>query len=331
MKRFLFLVWLPFASHDLEAQSNSFDANAWVANGTVNAMVASGSNLYLGGSFSHVGPLLPYGVALSGSTGLPNMSFVKPNDVVRVVIPDGSGGWYIGGDFTTVGGVARLRLARINSDGSLNSWNQGTSGSVYSLALDGGILYVGGSFTSAGGITRNRLAAFDVSTGALTSWNPNVTKTSGTPFVYTIAVSGSTVFIGGLFTHVTGTARNNIAALDATATASPYLTSWNPNAGNTVYALALSGGNLYVGGSFTSFGSSPTTTRNRIAAFAVSTGSLTAWDPSATGGYVNAIAVNGSTVYAAGTFTTIGGSSRNRLAALEANATGASGSPYLLP
>jgi hypothetical protein len=36
---------------------------------------------------------------------------------VRAVVPDGSGGWFIGGDFNYVGGVPRNHLAHVRADG----------------------------------------------------------------------------------------------------------------------------------------------------------------------------------------------------------------------
>ena len=72
---------------------------------------------------THVGPNIPNGSSLDISTGVPNLAFAKPNGSVSTVVPDGSGGWYIGGSFTQVGGQTRNYIARINADGSLNPWN----------------------------------------------------------------------------------------------------------------------------------------------------------------------------------------------------------------
>ena len=65
-------------------------------------------------------------------------------------------------------------------------------------------------------------------------------------------------------------------------------------------------------------------TRNHIAALDASTGLATAWNPGADGrnrrnGDVGALAVSGSTVYAGGYFTSIGGQTRNHIAALDAS------------
>ena len=127
-------------------------------------------------------------------------------------------------------------------------------------------------------------------------------------------MSGSTVYAGGDFVSIGGQTRNYIAALDA---ASGLPTSWNPNADGAVYALALSDSTIYAGGDFTKIGAQSTQpTRNRIAALnAMDTGNATSWDPNANE-RVFALAVQGSTVYAGGEFTIIGGATRNRLAAL---------------
>jgi hypothetical protein len=345
--RFFCIVFLLFITQiRTSAQSNTPDASTWVTNGRVNCIVADGSTVYLGGAFTHVGPIVPYGIALSttDTTGLPNTAYAKPNGTVRAVASDGSGGWYIGGDFTTVGGVTRKRLARINSDGSLHDWNPDifNNGVVNAIAVSGSTVYVGGSFTIAGSSLRNRIAALNAdatgSTAAdgspyLTSWNPNANNT-----VNTIAVSGGTVYIGGYFTTVAGTARNRIAALyntTAVAAGSRYYASWNPNVSSTgayINAIAVSGGTVYIGGSFSTVAG---TTRNRMAALydtaAVAAGSpyLASWNPNVSASSVNAIAVSGSKVYIGGGFTSVANTAQNFIAALNDTATVAAGSSIL--
>ncbi len=76
------------------------------------------------------------------------------------VAPDGSGGWYIGGLFTHVGGVARNNIAHISADKSVApSFDPDASGGTHALAVSGATVYAGGLFTSIGGQTRNSVAA----------------------------------------------------------------------------------------------------------------------------------------------------------------------------
>ena len=62
------------------------------------------------------------------------------------------------------------------------------------------------------------------------------------------AVSGNTVYVGGIFTSIGGQPRNRIAAIDATT---GLATAWNPNADSWEQSLAVSGGIVYAGGAFT--------------------------------------------------------------------------------
>jgi len=186
-------------------------------------------------------------------------------------------------------------------------------GPVLAIAPDGaGGVYVGGDFTQltpAGGgsaVTRNYIARINAD-GSIHQWNPNANGS-----VHALAVSGSTVYVGGEFTNIGGQTRNNIAALDAST---GNATTWDPNANFKVVALAVSGSTVYAGGYFTYIGGQ---TRNTIAALDASTGNATAWDPNADR-VVVALAVSGSTVYAGGSFTNIGGQARNKIAALDAS------------
>ena len=191
-----------------------------------------------------------------------------------------------------------------------------TNGTVRTIVTIGTTTYIGGDFTQVGPVggpmqDRNRIAALNA-TGAATTWNPNADNT-----VYALAVSGSTVYAGGYFTHIGGAARNRIAALNATGAGAA--TSWNPDADSTVYALAVSGSTVYAGGDFGNIGGEA---RNYIAALDDTTGAaITTWDPDADWD-VYALAVSDTTVYAGGDFGNIGGADRNRIAALDAT-TGA--------
>jgi len=306
--------------------SQQVQENLWTTNGAVSAVLPSpdGSTIYIGGYFTYVGPTTGSGAAIDSSTG--NIDSGMPRVAggwINAVVPDGSGGWYIGGGFSSVGGTARGSIAHIKSDKTVDAnFNPNADNEVYAIALSGSTVYVGGHFTSIGGETRNRIAALDAATGLATSFNPNVNSV-----VNALALSGSTLYAAGQFTNIGGVTRNRIAAIDA---ATGLATSWNPNANGfnaIVLSLALSGSTVYAGGNFTSIGGE---TRNNIAALDAATGLATSWNPNANANYnpipsmvsfVRALAVSGSTVYAGGYFTSIGGQTRNSIAALDA-ATG---------
>ena len=290
------------------AGAQTVRSDLYITNGQVSAQVLRGNTLYLGGSFSFVGPVTGSGIPVDQLTGAPEPGFPRVNGTVMAAAPDGAGGWYIGGLFTSVGGVPRSNLARVLADHSLASWNPGTNGTVRALAVRGTVVYVGGDFTALVAVARNRIGAVDATSGALATWNPNANSS-----VRTFAVGTSVLYVGGQFTAIGGQVRNRVAAIAfTTGTADP---AFNPNSNSLVLSSALDAPNntLYLGGQFTSVDGQ---TRNRIAAVNATTGAATAWNPNANN-QIFALALDGGTVYAGGQFTTIGGQSRSRIAALD--------------
>ena len=322
---------------EASAQPATLRADAWMTDGAVFDVAQSDGVTYIGGQFNNVIMNTGNGAALSIRTAipvpLPRVSFVSSTSTatgtILAVIPDGAGGWYVGGSFNRVDDFVRNNLAHILANGTLDpTWRPEPNSRVHALALRGNAVYAGGDFTQIGGQARNNIAALDATTGLATPWNPNATITSGTTVTATgagvraLLVDGQIIYVGGSFTSIGGATRNRIAALDSmTGNA----TAWNPDAGSTVRALALAGATIYAGGNFTSIGGA---SRNRLAALNVVTGSATAWNPNVESvpaslpTEINAIEVAGMIVYAGGLFNTINnGRTRNNLAAIDA-ATG---------
>lgn len=318
---FLAILALPGVTLAQDAQFTSPD-RTYVTDGSVKTVVRSGNTIYIAGLFSRVGPRTGPGLeyALNG-TQTPGFPEVTGGvNTINAVISDGSGGWYIGGLFTHVGGIARRNIAHILADRSVDpAFDPGANNSVRALALsaDGLTVYAGGLFATIGGQTRNLIAGLNASNGAVTAFNPNANGSQ----VAALAISGSIIYAGGNFTTIGGQPRNRIAALNA-ADGSAILT-FDPNASNSVSALAISGSTLYVGGNFATIGGQ---TRGNIAALSLggatdgTVTSFTAHTASGTCGAcgtVNAIAVSNSTIYAAGSFNLIGGQTRTGLAGLD--------------
>lgn len=277
-------------------------------NGPVNTIFKSPTTqqVFIGGSFSQIGPNTPNGSCINLTTGAADTNFVKPNGAVRAVLADGNGGWYIGGEFTSVGGQPRNRLARINNDGTLNIWNPNINGTVNALALYYNTLYVGGTFSSVGGKSRNNIAAINTQTAVPTDWNPNA---NGSIHTVITSVEGSSIYVGGEFNTIGGQPRTFLASLDSL---NGLATPWRPNPNGPIKTLLRDGNNIYVGGSFNTISGE---VRNNIAALNGNTGIASGWDPNANG-EVLSLRTNGTVIYAGGTFSQIGGQARNYIAAL---------------
>jgi len=286
-------------------------------NGAIYATANDGTTLYVGGQFSAVGTITGPMVLLSKSTGEEVAEFPHVNAEVRAAVSDGSGGWYIGGNFTEVGGVTRNGLARILADGTLDTtFDPDINGSVFVLLLDGTTLYAGGGFTevNGGAEERNGLAAFDATTGIATAFDPGLYHQSEgeAGSANALILDGTTLYVGGYFDEVNGgTTRNYLAAFD---TGTGVVTAFDPDLDSSVYALVLDGTTLYAGGGFTEVNGG--TTRIGVAAFDTGTGTATSFNPSIDGG-VQVLLDAGGNVFAAGGFELIGAVVRHNIAAFD--------------
>ena len=181
------------------------------------------------------------------------------NDVIYAVVVQPDGKILIGGTFTTVLGVTRNNIARLNPDGTLDAaFNPNANARVLSIAVqaDGKIFSrLALSHTIGGQATRNYIARLDATTGLADSFNPNADST-----VFSIAVQADgKILAGGFFTRIGGQTRNSIARLDATTGLAD---SFNPNADGPVFSIAVqAGGKILVGGDFTT----PSADRRAIA------------------------------------------------------------------
>ncbi|MDO1451230.1 PQQ-binding-like beta-propeller repeat protein [Rhodocytophaga aerolata] len=320
MKKIYFLLLCLFIFRALQAQE--LDTNLWETDGQVNTIVRNGNTIYLGGAFSYVGPNTGSGVVMNLSDGeLDQTPSFKIIGNVNTSIPDGKGGWFIGGSFTQVQGEARTGLAHLLPNGMLNqAWNPiltkpyNLTSTVNTLVLSNNTLFIGGDFTSIGEVNRNNLAALDASTGKVIAWNPSPDLYG---HVYSLAFFDNTIYVGGDFTSIGGASRNHLAAIDALTGEA---TAWNPNANSLIHTITISGNTVYVGGYFSSIGGQ---SRNLLAALDVTTGQATAWNPnlsisnSSYAPRVITIAVSGNIIYVGGFFTAVGRERRDNLAAID--------------
>ncbi|MGE5399056.1 MAG: T9SS type A sorting domain-containing protein [Ignavibacteriales bacterium] len=278
----------------------------WMPDAPVKAIVNSGDTTYIGGSFTYLGPYTGGFVGIDRLSGKVDPSMPEVNKNVFAITEDGSGGWFIGGEFSSIRGVRVNNIAHIKSDKTVDiDWNPGTNGPVYSIIVSGQMIYIGGAFSQVASQPKNNLAALDITTGKLAGWNPDPNYP-----VMALALSGNILYTGGQFTIIGGQKRNSIASIDL---ASGQVTSWNPSAVGQVNTLVVVGKLVYVGGYYFSIGGKQ---RYSIAALDASTGIATAWDPRADY-MVSTLVVSNGIVYAGGGFESIGGQKRRFLAALD--------------
>jgi hypothetical protein len=105
---------------------------------------------------------------------------------------------YVGGAFTTAGGITVNHIARWDG----NTWHamgSGTSGTVNAIAVQGQNVYIGGQFIYASNQVVNLIARWDGST-----WQPLGSGLGSYSSIQTIKAASEGIYAAGLFHPVTG-------------------------------------------------------------------------------------------------------------------------------
>ena len=278
-----------------------WDGTSWTSMGTgldgqVDGMYYSGGKLYLVGTFSP--KFAKWNGSFSYEPAL-NPDVITSGLSVTSVCVNGTD-IYIGGYFSSVGGVAVNNIAKWNGTAwqALGSGVIGTANPVpvQALAHDGTFLYAGGYFTNAGGSSISYLAKWDGS-----SWSSAGGVLNGA--VRDIELVDGRLFACGTFTTAGGTTVNYIAANTGGT-----WSALGTGLGSICYAISLDGENLYATGDFTSAGGSPA---NYVAMW-----NGTSWSALGTGlsNSGREIKFHNGKLYISGLFTAAGGIAANRAA-----------------
>jgi hypothetical protein len=281
--------------------------------------------------------------AASGAWDTMNGGVAGGSPAVNALAQGLDGSIYVGGTFTTAGGVTTNNIAKydpITNTYSALSATPGTNGTVNAIVIaPDGSVYVGGQFTTAGGVTVNNVAKYNPTANtwsALGGGTPGVT--GGTPIVYalTLLPGAQYLLIGGQFTTVSGGAIANLVLYTISTTSLFAANVFVPPtvagviSGGAVRALTYAPGyGVVVGGAFTS-------PYSYLMTWAAAPGTPV-FAPVTSGAGPNAsvlaltTGLDGS-FYAGGTFTTADGLTVNRITQFTGGAyqvvgsTGTSGS-----
>jgi uncharacterized delta-60 repeat protein/uncharacterized repeat protein (TIGR01451 family) len=285
-------------------------------------------NLLIAGEFSEVDNVTRTRLARVKTDGQLDPSFdpgFGANGAIRALVLQPDSKMLIGGFFTQYNGTNRGGVARVNTDGGVDSFfvtGSGANNAVYALALDAtGKILVGGSFSSFNGTVPPRPAIVRLNTNGAVDLSFS-TGAGPDNTVYAIAVQpDGKILIGGEFTAVDGQSRQRLARLNRNGTVDQ---TFDPGLINgAVRAIVVQpDGKIVIGGSFTVAGS---VSLNYLSRFNRD-GTLDAGflPPPTTGadGAVLALAlqVDGK-LLVAGDFRTFNGVTRNRLTRLNPDGT----------
>ncbi len=279
-------------------------------NGPVNAIAPYANGIYLGGGFTTAGTSTVNGMTRWDGT---SWHAVGPgvNGSVSSLLWSGSE-LYVLGYFTAAGLITVNYIATV--DTLTNVWSQlgtgttvGTNFYVSGGDLVNGVLYTAGYFTIAGGVNAFGIAAWNGTTWASLGGTTNVPGGN----VFALAINGSTIYVGGRFQTAGPVLANNIASYNTSTHSWAALGSATSNGvDNTVYAITVLGGNVYVGGAFANAGGSPA---KHVAMWNGTVWSTLGTSPSdGVNNAVFALSSFGADLYVGGSFTSLGSGSSAR-------------------
>jgi hypothetical protein len=277
------------------------------------ALAVSGSDLYVAGYFTTAGGVAANHIAKwngsswsllgSGISGAPHD--LQAPRVLALAVSDS--GLYVGGWFTNAGGITANGLAKW--DGS--SWSAlglGVNRGVSTLAVSGSDLYAFGYFPTEDGTTITNVGKWNGR-----SWSAlDSAVGSGIGYPMALTVSGGELYAGGRLNTPFGsggayTSRAYVAKWTGSAwlELGPGITgNWGDGGDPQVYALAVSGTNVYAGGAFQQAG--------EVRAYCIAKWNGINWSAlDSKFRYVGALTASGRDVYGAGGFAAADGTQSN--------------------
>lgn len=243
-------------------------------------------------------------------------------DVYQTVIqPDGK--IIIVGTFTIYNGIIKNRIARLNTDGTIDSsFNTGNAQNypIFAVALqsDGKIL-VGGSLTSFNNVPVNRITRLNNNGSLDTSFHPGTGVGGISSYLYNINIQpDGKIIIAGSFSSYNGNARNCIARLNTDGSLDTNFIIGSGLNGNVRTTAIQSDGKIIIGGEFTSFNR---VSRNNIVRLNANGTLDNSFDPgTGTNDLVNSlISLPDGKIIIGGEFTTYNNLDKRYLARLNSN------------
>ena len=224
------------------------------------AVQGDGTVLF-GGWFRGVNGAARRGIARLNADGSLDTGFQaglsSPDDSISAIAQQGDGKVIIGGRFNDVGGKSRTNLARLNTDGMLDSSFQNVifepafpgNISTVSVQSDGKVL-IGGWFTKVNGVARTGVARLNQDGSLDESFQNGASGASAAVGSIATQKDGK-VLIGGEFVvMVNGIYRFGLARLNADGSLDTAFASGLP-VGGKVFSMAIQNdGKVIIGGNF---------------------------------------------------------------------------------
>lgn len=292
-------------------------------NNIVNGIALGGTlGVFVGGDFTLAGGAPANRMARWNSvaaTWSPLINSVTPfgngvNGSVYVVAIDGPD-VYVGGKFTTAGGLAANNIAKWNTTTStwsaligggqngVSRFGTAPSASVIALTVASDGLYVGGLFDRVGTAGPAHKNIVRWAGGVWSAVGSGLGNPAAGEYLAGLATMGNRVYACGEFVKTgAGLTVNNIAQWTISGTTWAKMGGATPGTNATTRAVAVAGTDLYVGGWFTTVDGS--VSANRIARWSSTSSTWSAVGaPGVGANVVYTLAVDGTDLYVGGSFS----------------------------
>lgn len=278
---------------------------------------------YFTGAFSAIGTPCGLVAAVDETTGravdFPKI-FGRGSSIVKKVISDGNGGYYIAGEFTNAQSVGSeyagvcYNIVKIKADGTVDTnFSVVCDWIINDMVLASGLgsgtyLYIGGRFNKVNGAARTFFAAVNPDTGELDPTLNYAISGTGAVGVNCIGVQGSQLIIAGHFLVTNGHGNANLARLNvADGTVDTDFVTFVGNSSTISHLIIDSSTQITIAGDFITVNG---LTRRQIAQLVSpysSINDVTDWAPNPTGGSISYMNGSGGSYWIAGNFTSIAG------------------------
>lgn len=254
------------------------------------------NRLYMGGVFNTVLSSSRKSIALLDSFGNLDPLQIPANPIAAKGVCNfyfENNRMFIGGDINSVGGKIRTHLAAYNGKTSeildfAPKVTLNANKNLWVLKRDNQRLYIGGGFSAIDDKPTANVGVYNIAGDSIENWN--ISSMNYGSEVKAIAVANGKVYIGGIFSTVSGLTRVNLFCADSATAA---IQNWTLNAGGDVYCMENSGKAIYFGGRFTTLNGQASA---RVAAIDLS-GNLLPWRPNPGVTEANAIKFGGGAIY----------------------------------
>jgi uncharacterized delta-60 repeat protein len=333
IQRFLFLFCIGllivnFSSIDARAADGnadaSFSSGTLFGNDVYALIIQPDGKILVGGDFGNASGTRE-GVARLNPDGTPDPDFIgSAASQVRAMALQPDGKILIGGYFTAVSGTPRVRIARLNADGTLDTtFNPGSGVTGFNTSLNaiavepGGKILIGGDFNFVNDVQRQNIARLNADGSVDATFNAGVVTSDFSGVITDIVFqTDNKILVGGYFNGIGGVSSKGIARLNANGDVD---TTFNVGAGtgHGVNSVKLQPDNkILIGGYFATFNG---VSRNRLARLNADGSLDTSFTPNISGMGINiydTIVLPSGKIVVVGNFDTVDGEFCNRVCRL---------------